>query len=89
MLASSGYIAQVEQRKCIACNTCGLYCQIGALELVKDLIKVDEVLCMGCGLRLSKCREGALSLRLEPSRGKPLDIIELVEASQRISSTLV
>ena len=81
MLASSGYVAQVDELKCIPCNTCESYCQFGALGLVKGLNMVDEELCMGCGVCVNKCMEGALSLRLDPSKGKPLAISDLIKES--------
>lgn len=87
MLASSGYIAQVDELKCIPCNTCESYCQFGALGLVKGLNMVDEELCMGCGVCVSKCTEGAISLHLEPSKGIPLEISVLIKDSHGISSS--
>jgi ferredoxin len=86
MLASSGYIAQVDESRCIACNTCHPYCQFGALSLENDLNKVDEQLCMGCGVCIGKCAESAISLRLEPSKGIPLEITDLIKDMHCISS---
>jgi heterodisulfide reductase subunit A-like polyferredoxin len=79
MLASSGYVAQVDEDECIACGTCEAYCQFGALGLGNGSNMVDEELCMGCGVCVSKCAQEALSLRREPSKGVPLEIHALME----------
>jgi Pyruvate/2-oxoacid:ferredoxin oxidoreductase delta subunit len=83
MLAPSGYIAQIDDLKCEVCGDCQEYCQFGALGLVDGANTVDEQLCMGCGVCVSKCQEGAISLRLEPSKGIPLEINNLIENSRK------
>lgn len=84
MLASSGFVAQVDESKCIACNTCAAYCQFGALGLESGLNHVDEELCMGCGVCVSKCSEGAISIHLEPTKGKPLEIFNLLNEAGEV-----
>lgn len=79
MLASSGYIAQIDQEQCIACGTCERFCQFGALKLGFGSAIIDEHLCMGCGVCISKCTQGALTLHLEPSRGIALEILEFLQ----------
>ena len=83
MLACSGYVAQIDGRFCIVCNECEAYCQFGALELVNGSKYVNEDLCMGCGVCVSKCPQGAISLRREPSKGKPLLIHDLMEEARQ------
>ena len=83
MLASSGYIAQINKDICIACNECEGHCQFGALELVNGSKFVNEELCMGCGVCVSKCAQGAIALRREPSKGKPLQIHDLLEEARQ------
>jgi ferredoxin len=39
---------------------------------------VDTTACMGCGVCVSKCVEGALSLVRDPARGEPLEIRALI-----------
>ncbi len=78
MLASSGYLAQVEQTLCLACEDCALYCQFGALTLEWDSIVVDEHACMGCGVCVDICQQDALQLVRAPSKGEPLEICELM-----------
>ncbi len=79
MLASSGYVAQVDEDECVACDTCQAFCQFGALGLVNGSNWVDQELCMGCGVCISKCPQEAITLRREPSKGVPLDIRALME----------
>jgi len=50
MLASSGYLAVIDEQVCIGCATCQEYCQFGALAIgVEETMQVDPELCMGCG----------------------------------------
>jgi Pyruvate/2-oxoacid:ferredoxin oxidoreductase delta subunit len=83
MLASSGYVAQIDQGICIACNECEVYCQFGALQMINGSKAVDDELCMGCGVCVSKCAQSAISLRLEPSKGVPLQINHLLEEARQ------
>jgi ferredoxin len=78
MLASSGYVARVDEALCIGCGDCMDYCQFHALSLQEDIAYVEFEACMGCGVCTGKCAQGALSLCLEPSKGTPLELSELV-----------
>jgi ferredoxin len=42
---------------------------------------VDTTACMGCGVCVSKCPEGALSLVRDPTRGEPLEIRALIASA--------
>jgi len=79
MLASSGYISQVDDELCIGCGDCTEFCQFGALTLVGYTASVDQSACMGCGVCVDKCIQGALSLKRDASKGEPLEICELME----------
>jgi len=79
MLASSGYLAVVEEDVCIGCATCEEYCQFGALSIgVAEAMQVDPELCMGCGVCESKCQEQAIRIELAPHKGIPLEIEKLM-----------
>lgn len=78
MLASSGYVAEVDQDTCIACGVCAESCQFGALELGDLAMTVDFEKCMGCGVCVEKCPEVAISLKRETSKGEPLEIHALM-----------
>jgi Pyruvate/2-oxoacid:ferredoxin oxidoreductase delta subunit len=78
MLASSGYLAVVDEEECIGCATCAEYCQFGALAIgPQETTQVDPNLCMGCGICESKCLQNAISLQLAPHKGIPLEIANL------------
>jgi ferredoxin len=81
MLASSGYLMQVNEELCIICGSCATYCQFEALSTEDGIAMVDEAKCMGCGVCVSKCPVDALSLRREESKGVPLEIFKLMEKS--------
>lgn len=74
MLASSGYISQVDESMCIGCGDCIEFCQFDALSLGTSYSVVDQVACMGCGVCVSKCEQGALSLIRAPQKGEPLEL---------------
>jgi Pyruvate/2-oxoacid:ferredoxin oxidoreductase delta subunit len=81
MLASSGYIATVNEEICIGCDTCSEYCQFNAMYLREGSCWVDQEQCMGCGVCVSKCPEGAITLIAAPEKGIPLEIESLMERS--------
>jgi ferredoxin len=83
MLASSGYVARVNAELCGACGLCADYCQFAAIALNDCHAVVDASACMGCGVCISKCPQDALSLSLDPARGKPLEIRALIESAAR------
>jgi len=81
MLASSGYVAQVDESLCIGCGDCAGRCQFHAISLPDGLFShIDENACMGCGVCLNACPHDALSLRREPAKGLPLELDRLVPA---------
>ena len=79
MLASSGYISQVDTDLCMGCGDCIEYCQFQALEVVDDKNQVIYDKCMGCGVCISKCDQGALTLVRDPAKGVPLEICSLMK----------
>jgi len=79
MLASSGYVSQVDENLCIGCDDCVEYCQFGALEVVDELNRVNYEKCMGCGVFVDKCKQGAIGLVRDKAKGVPLEICALME----------
>jgi len=79
MLASSGYVSVVDSESCIGCGVCSDFCQFAAIQVIDGLATVNFEKCMGCGVCSSKCEQEAVSLRLEPAKGVPLDICNLLE----------
>jgi ferredoxin len=83
MLASSGYVCQVDRRLCAGCATCTESCPFGALSMDNGVATVDAKACMGCGVCLCQCTQGALSLARDPAKGEPLEIQQLIHTSAR------
>lgn len=79
MLASSGYISQVDEDLCIGCGDCVEFCQFGALEVVDGWNQVNYGKCMGCGVCVDKCPQDALALVRDENKGIPLEICALME----------
>jgi len=79
MLASSGYLATVDESLCIGCQVCRETCQFSALKLKGNVMGVLEDRCMGCGVCTSRCEQDAITLIPEPRKGEPLKIFELIE----------
>lgn len=82
MLASSGYISQIDEVLCIGCGDCAETCQFGAIH-VNSYAVVDDELCMGCGICVSRCEQEAIHLIREPAYGQPLEIFSLMEEMSR------
>jgi len=81
MLASSGYVAEVDEDECIGCSVCVESCQFDALSVVDGVNNVEINKCMGCGICITKCELSAISLRREPSKGIPLELDQLMSAA--------
>ncbi len=79
MLASSGFLAQVDEDLCISCDNCSEYCQFGALEIGDLIMDVSYENCMGCGVCLDKCAQDAITLVADESKGIPLNICALLD----------
>jgi heterodisulfide reductase subunit A-like polyferredoxin len=78
MLASSGYVAQVDEDLCAGCGTCAEYCQFEAISVDDGFARIDAAACMGCGVCVAKCPQGAISLLRDPLKGEPLEIQKLI-----------
>jgi MinD superfamily P-loop ATPase len=65
-IASSGFVAVVDEDACAGCGDCLERCQFGALALPDDVCLVDEGRCVGCGLCVMVCPTEALRLERRP-----------------------
>lgn len=81
MLASSGYVSSVDEDLCIGCGDCNDYCQFFALTVNNGYASIDQSICMGCGVCISHCPQDALTLTLDPSKGEPLEILNLLNSA--------
>jgi ferredoxin len=77
MLASSGYVSEVDENLCIGCGICSDFCQFDAVTIVDGQARVDNGKCMGCGVCGNKCEQEAMILKRDPAKGEPLDICNL------------
>jgi ferredoxin len=78
MLASSGYVAQVDESLCAGCGECEEHCQFAAITVTNGLSTVNFTECMGCGICVSNCPEGAIELMLALEKGIPLEMSKIL-----------
>ncbi|MCL7454551.1 MAG: 4Fe-4S binding protein [Anaerolineae bacterium] len=78
MIASSGYVAQVEADLCAGCGSCADGCQFAAISVDDGFARVDRAACMGCGVCVAHCPQEAIELMRDPVRAEPLEIRELM-----------
>jgi len=73
MVASSGYVASVDEGTCIGCGDCESACPFEAIELNGRATILWEK-CMGCGVCEGQCETGAIHLVADRRKGVPLDV---------------
>jgi len=73
MVASSGYVAQVDEETCDACGYCEAACPFEAVT-VGEIAVVNWEKCMGCGVCEVQCDSGAITLVPDERKGLPLDV---------------
>ena len=73
VMASSGYVAEVDAEECAACGDCAEGCPFGAIS-VDDSARVDWHACMGCGVCAARCAQEAIGLVRDAAKGEPLDV---------------
>ena len=73
MVASSGYIARVDETSCNACGACETACPFGAIKM-NGIASVKWDVCMGCGVCTSQCPSGVMALVRDERKGLPLDV---------------
>jgi len=73
MVASSGYVAEVDEAACIGCGDCETACPFEAITLEhKSVVNWEK--CMGCGVCEGLCENDAMTLILDEAKGIPLDV---------------
>jgi Fe-S-cluster-containing hydrogenase component 2 len=78
MMASSGYVAEVDDQRCEGCGSCQDACPFRAINM-NGQASVDREKCLGCGVCESRCPAEAVSLVRDETKGIPLDIGAMVE----------
>lgn len=71
LVASSGYVAQVDTETCMLCGVCEDACQFRAIDVLGD-VWVDKDKCKGCGVCAQTCPAGAISLQEDAAKPGPL-----------------
>jgi electron transport complex protein RnfB len=66
-IASSAFVAVVDQDLCTGCGDCLERCQFEALAVPHDICLVDPGRCVGCGLCMAVCPTEALHLERRPA----------------------
>jgi Pyruvate/2-oxoacid:ferredoxin oxidoreductase delta subunit len=73
MVASSGYVAQVDEAACIACHDCEEACPFDAITVyARSTVNWEK--CMGCGVCEGFCEMDAVTLVVDERKGLPLDV---------------
>ncbi len=85
MLASSGYVAQVDVGLCADCGSCADACQFAAISVDDGFARIDAAACMGCGVCVSQCPQEAVSLMRDPAKGEPLEIRKLIAHAAQVT----
>jgi Pyruvate/2-oxoacid:ferredoxin oxidoreductase delta subunit len=85
MLASSGYVAVVDDELCAACGTCAEYCQFAAIAVDDGFAHIDAAACMGCGVCVAHCPQEAISLLRDATKGEPLEIQKLMAHAAQLT----
>ncbi len=88
MLASSGFVAKVDEQKCVHCGRCASHCQFDALYKDGRHVRFDEAKCLGCGVCVDVCKKGARIMEAAPDRGVPLEIRKLIKEEGNIKQAL-
>jgi Pyruvate/2-oxoacid:ferredoxin oxidoreductase delta subunit len=73
IVASSGYVAEIDASRCSACTACRDACPFEAIEMNGEP-RVSWAKCMGCGVCTTQCPEQAVSLVRDERKGIPLDV---------------
>jgi electron transport complex protein RnfB len=70
-MVSSPFEAIFKPDDCSVCSTCISRCQMDALQLEDGKIRFDRGRCIGCGLCVSTCPTGSLTLKRKPESEQP------------------
>jgi heterodisulfide reductase subunit A len=59
---TSPEIAYIISEKCNLCEECIKVCPVGAIERTEDMVMINPVTCVGCGICVPKCPEATIDL---------------------------
>ena len=62
-IINSHFYAEIDTEKCVLCGICAAErCQVGAIDEVEGLYRINRDKCIGCGLCVSACTSEAIQL---------------------------
>ena len=62
-LATSGFMARLDEELCTGCAVCEDRCPMDAIEMVDELPVIDQDRCIGCALCVTGCDTGAMEMK--------------------------
>jgi len=74
MMASSGYVAEIDPALCGRCEVCAEVCPFNAIARGEDGMVRDWEKCLGCGACEVKCTNQAIRMVRDERKGIPLDV---------------
>ncbi len=77
-MASSGYVAMVNEALCECCGICAKKCPFEAIQ-INQYASVNWDACMGCGICEGQCPQRAIALGRDEKKGVPLDVRLMVD----------
>jgi len=83
-LVSTPFVAALESETCKGCGVCEKRCQMDALKLEGEKVRLDADQCIGCGLCVSTCPTGSLTLVRKPESEQPKVPADLIQASIKL-----
>jgi formate hydrogenlyase subunit 6/NADH:ubiquinone oxidoreductase subunit I len=86
MVASSGYVAEIDAALCANCGECVEVCPFQALSRTEAGAVRDWDRCLGCGVCEAKCATGAIAMTRDERKGIPLDVRALANAGPPAST---
>jgi len=82
--AVSPFFAAYSPENCKTCGICVNRCQMEALKLEADQVRLDVNRCIGCGLCISTCPTGSLRLVRKPDLEQPEVPKDIIDASIKL-----
>jgi len=59
------FYPELDDKKCIRCGTCWIFCPEGCIYREKGKMKINLDYCKGCGICANECPTGAIKMLLE------------------------
>jgi MinD superfamily P-loop ATPase len=71
-IATSNYLCKVDLNQCNSCEICIERCQVKAIEVTDDGVKINNDRCIGCGVCAISCPTECLTLEKREITREPL-----------------